>query len=179
MTEKKRARVDWDAVERDYRAGSFTLRELASKYGCSHQAIAKQAKAGGWTQDLTKAVRAATNARLIQEQVAKQVAASGQAVANAVISVAEANTQIILKHRRRLDRLNEDADKAREKLIELADGIANIREAAAYVSALEASARTTKIVIEAERKAFNLDEDQDGDGDKAGVTVNIVKFSDA
>lgn len=154
---KERRRVDWDAVERDYRTGSFTLRELAAKYGGSHQAIAKQAKVKGWTQDLTKAVRAATNARLIEKAVAEKVAESGQQVANAVLAVAEANTQVILKHRQRLESLVGDAEAARAKLVEMIGSVADVREAATLVGAIESLSRTTKNIIDKEREAFNLD----------------------
>lgn len=94
-----RKRVDWEAIERDYRTGQFTLRELAAKHGGSHQAIAKRAKAAGWTQDLGDQIRQATSARLVADLVDKEVAKSGQAVANTVVVAAEVNKQVILGHR--------------------------------------------------------------------------------
>lgn len=161
----RRTRTDWDAVERDYRAGNMTLRELASKHGGSHQAIAKKAKAAGWSQDLTKAIRAATNARVIADTVAKQVATSGQEVANVVLAAAELNKQVILGHRTALRQLAQDALNARQKLLTMAESAADIRETATVVSALEASARTLKLVIDKEREAFSLN-DQDDPADK-------------
>lgn len=98
----KRKRIDWEAVERDYRTGKFTLRELADKHGGSHQAIAKQAKKRKWTQDLGDQIRLATNAKLVANLVAKEVASGGQAVANVVLAAAEINTQIILGQRTRV-----------------------------------------------------------------------------
>jgi predicted DNA-binding protein YlxM (UPF0122 family) len=102
MTEKAaqpKRRADWDAVERDYRTGKFTLRELADKYGVSHQAIGKQVKTKGWTQDLSTAIKQATNAKLVAELVDKEVAKGGQEVAKTVLAAAELNKQVILKHR--------------------------------------------------------------------------------
>lgn len=46
MSERKT--VDWEAVERDYRAGVLSLREIATRHGCSHVAITKRAKRDGW-----------------------------------------------------------------------------------------------------------------------------------
>jgi uncharacterized protein YjcR len=43
--------IDWNAIERDYRCGSLSLRELAAKHGCSHSAIANFAGRHGWTRD--------------------------------------------------------------------------------------------------------------------------------
>jgi len=45
-----RLSIDWEAVERDYRAGTLSLRELSRKHGCSHSAIANRAGREGWTR---------------------------------------------------------------------------------------------------------------------------------
>ena len=42
--------IDWLAVERDYRAGLLSLRELGQKHGCSHSTIANFASRHGWTR---------------------------------------------------------------------------------------------------------------------------------
>jgi hypothetical protein len=42
--------IDWRSIEQDYRSGSFSLRELAQKHGCSHSAIANFAGRHGWTR---------------------------------------------------------------------------------------------------------------------------------
>ena len=109
--------TDWQAVERDYRTSQFTLRELATKHGVSHQAIAKQAKKNAWTQDLAIAIKQATNAKLVQDLVDTQIAIGGQQVANAVLVAAEVNKQVILGHR---SDLKETRDVAMNLLGELA-----------------------------------------------------------
>lgn len=91
--------TDWDAVERDYRTGKFTLRELSTKYKITHQIIGRHAKDHGWTKDLGVAIKLATNAKLVQDLVDKEVAKSGQEVDNAILAAAEVNTRVILKHR--------------------------------------------------------------------------------
>lgn len=94
-----RRRVDWDAVERDYRTGKFTLRELAEKHGVSHVAVGKQAKKNRWSQDLADKIRQATNAKLMQALVAREVTAGFQEVTETVAAAAEVNTRVILGHR--------------------------------------------------------------------------------
>jgi uncharacterized protein YjcR len=44
----KRPRIDWPAIERDYRSGAMSLREMADKHGCSHSTIANCAGRRGW-----------------------------------------------------------------------------------------------------------------------------------
>lgn len=108
---KKRRDTDWEAVERDYRTGSFTDRELGAKYGCSHTAVQKHAREGQWQKDLQGAVKAATAAKLaeaevskvasekVAKQVAKQVASAIPATSQVVAALAEVNFQVLTRHR--------------------------------------------------------------------------------
>ncbi len=103
----RKIKTDWEAIERDYRTGKYTLRELATKHGPSHQAIAKQAKKNGWTQDLSAAIRQATNAKLVDELVNQEVAKGGQAVANTILAAAEIGKNVIMGHRKGLAELTD------------------------------------------------------------------------
>lgn len=159
-----RKRVDWEAIERDYRTGRFTLRELEAKHGTNNATIARKIKAdretdpARWQRDLTKAVRDATNAKLMEGLVSKEISKGQQEVSKTVLAAAEANTQIILAHRRQLRELGEYADKARAKLMELGDSVADVREAVALMAGVESYNRILKSRIEKEREAYALND---------------------
>lgn len=55
--EKRRRDIDWDAISRDYRAGTLSLREMAQKHGCSHSTIANFAGRSGWSRDASTPAR--------------------------------------------------------------------------------------------------------------------------
>lgn len=55
--------IDWNAVERDYRESSLSLRELACRHGCSHSAIANRANRLQWTRALPAQPKAAVPGR--------------------------------------------------------------------------------------------------------------------
>ena len=57
-TEKKRRRVDWEAIERDYRAGVKPLRQIADETGVSPAGILKKAKRLEWSRDLNAKIQA-------------------------------------------------------------------------------------------------------------------------
>ena len=105
-TAPDRRRVDWDAVDRDYRAGNLTVRELATKHGTNHATIVRRAKRLGLTRDLSEAVREATNARLIAETITREVTSavtkSHQEVTNTVMAAAEVNARVVMGHRQEL-----------------------------------------------------------------------------
>lgn len=96
---EKRRKIDWDAIQRDYRTGHFTLRELEAKYEVNNATIARKIKRDGWQQDLSEAVRQATNAKLISEMVSSEVSKGQQEISNTVLAAAEVNKQVILGHR--------------------------------------------------------------------------------
>lgn len=195
---KKRRDTDWAAVERDYRTGKFTLRELSKKYGPSHQAIGTQAKKREWTQDLGAAIKQATNAKLVAELVDKEVAAGGQEVAKTVLAAAELNKQVILQHRGDIKDAREVAAELLQELKEarllaehkelLAEILAGpgaepkdqneARKAVARALGLGSRVGSLKALAEAftklqtaERQAFGLD---DGDGDGGEKEKNAL-----
>lgn len=184
--ESKRRNIDWDAVARDYRLGQFTLREMAEKHGCSHQAIAKRAKEHGWTQDLGEQIKQATNAKLVANLVNQQVASGGQAVANVVLAAAEINTNVILGHRKGLNEITQvrnmllaQVGQAAANLPDLAEVIEMVRNPddngmdrandalrkalgrSALIDDLKKLAEVDEKVRKGEREAFNISSEAD------------------
>ena len=174
QTSRPKPKTDWEAVERDYRTGKYSLRELGARHGADHGLISRKARKEGWTQDLSAAIRQATNARLAESLVSTEVNESHQKVNAVVVASADVNTRIILGHRTRLTDLAGAVDQARAKLLELGDSVADIKEAATFVQAVGNLASATKTLLEQERKAHNLD-DAPPDDEKTAHTVK-VKF---
>lgn len=124
----KKPAVDWEAVERDYRTGQFTDRELGARYSVSHTAVQKRAKKGEWQKDMAGAVRAATEAKLAEHEVAKvasaqvakqvaaQVAKALPATTAVVAALAEVRSAVEIRHR---DDLRATRDVALSMLAEL------------------------------------------------------------
>lgn len=180
-TPPKKPKPDKGAVERDYRTGRFTLRELEAKHGVNNATISRWAAKEGWTQDLSIAIKQATNAKLIAAMVQQECSAAQQDAAknaaNTVLAAADVNVGVLLSHQRRLAVLNADAEAARAMLLELGGTVKDVKTAAIYVSALESAARTTRIVIDAERKAFQLDEPDADESAKPQRRV-MIEFVD-
>lgn len=137
MTEAKKPPVDWEAIERDYRTGHYTDRELGARAGVSHTAIQKRAKKGEWQKDLAGAVRVATAAKMaehalskvvsktVAKQVAKQVASAVPATVAVVEVLAEGKASKLIQHQDDFDKLRQQNDAM---LAELASAGANAEE---------------------------------------------------
>jgi hypothetical protein len=190
----KRKKIDWEAIKRDYRTGKFTDRELEAKYGIPHETIVRartrdrKKDPASWPQDLSKAVREATNAALMTDLVTKEITKGQQNVTNTVLAAAELNKQVILKHRSDIeatrlvafDLLKEVKDSAllteeKELLTQILAGEGAeprdeaqartvVQKALAFgnrVASVKALAETFVKLQDSERKAFGL-----GDGEK-------------
>ena len=115
-TAPKRPKIDWEAVERDYRTAKFTLRELADLHGIVHTTISRRADKNGWTQDLAHAIRQATNTKLIQEATQQACTTAHQNATNTVLAAAEIGKNVILGHRKDIARTREVAASLLEEL---------------------------------------------------------------
>jgi hypothetical protein len=66
---KKRNKIDWESIEKEYRAGQLSIREIARQHSCSDAAIHKKAKLKGWERDLTKRIQQRVSTKLVSEEV--------------------------------------------------------------------------------------------------------------
>lgn len=201
---KEKQITDWDAVERDYRTSQMTLREMASKHGCSHGRIAQRAKREKWNRDLSGAIKQATDAKLIEASVNSLLTSKAnqatQDLTNVVMVAAEANTQVILGHRiglRRITTIKEmlldQIEQAAENMADLADVIEMVRTPdengidrandalrkvlgrSALVDDLKKLADVDEKVRKGEREAFNIDSTPPPESD--AFTTLLLKIS--
>lgn len=60
------SRADWEAVERDYRAGTLSIREVAKKHGLSDTGVRKKATVQGWERNLSSRVNEQVRVALVR-----------------------------------------------------------------------------------------------------------------
>lgn len=176
-----RSKIDWDAVERDYRTGKFTLRELEAKHGVSYAQISRRSTKEGWTKDLREVIRQATDAALLHETVME----AQKDATETVVVAAELNKRLILGHRHDLQATRDVASallgelsraallaEDQEVLAQVLAGpgakpVEEFRARAAVAKALSVTARIGSVkqladafdkLQVAERRAFGLDD---------------------
>lgn len=174
-----RKKYDWEAVERAYRAGQLSIREISKKHGPTESNIRYRAKKYGWTRDLTQHVQKRTKDKLLRTDLRT---ANAQEDAAIVEEAAERGAEIIRSHRRDI---NDGRDMCGMLLQELREGtqhhesLGDIIEKQADDEEWDAKARSAarraislpsragvmrdlansmKVLQGLERTAFNLDD---------------------
>ena len=192
-----KAIVDWERTELDYRAGVKTLRQIADEYGISEGSIRKRAKREGWTRDLSIRIQAKAEELVRKEAVRKVVRKEQSAYHEREVVEAngQAVADVILGHRKDIRRtmlLVLDMTSNMEKLIkpecqEMLDqlgvlmckpddrGVDKLNELYNYIISLpnlvkmtKSLAETLRILIDAQRKAFGIDDKYNPNDDAGG-----------
>lgn len=182
---------DWEAIERAYRAGLLSIREIASAHGITHGAINKRAKRDGWERDLKAKIKAKADALVSKRSVSTEVSTKTPDTEREIIELnAEVIANIRMAHRgdisrsRRLtnklldelESLTDEQGTIKELIDQLKDGdhedgdaMADVLALAKKMSALPARtktmkelAETLKTLVALERQAYDLDVKQGG-----------------
>lgn len=192
-------RTDWEAIERDYRTGRFTLRELELRHGRSASQICRRAQGEGWTKDLREVVRRATSAGIIRD-LAGEAATSAQADTTAIVlAAAQAQRDVILQHRKdcalarsiatallaelseagavrtRVERLLAQVPDALDERTRAAllDDLREIGRLHLRVGSMQRLADTLQRLHQLERRAFGIGDDEDSGADPLGAMSEV------
>ena len=116
--------IDWESIEREYRVGIRSLKDIGAEFGVSDAGILKRAKKDGWSRDLTDRIRARAEAKVrasaVSDEVSAQTAATEREIVEAVANV-QASAQ--LNQRRDVSRSRSIVQKLFAELEGQIDGI--------------------------------------------------------
>lgn len=151
------AKPDWEAIESAYRAGSLSIRAIGEKHGVNHATILKRAGKEGWQRDLTEQVRTATKAK-----VTKSVTKDGNQSpvvtdAEIVDQASDEAAAVVMAHREGLAAWRGITNKLRDFL---EDAEITDENHGAMSRSITAGVDAQIKVINAERKAYNLDTEE-------------------
>ncbi|MFP4104830.1 MAG: hypothetical protein ACLFVU_01975 [Phycisphaerae bacterium] len=158
---------DWEAIERAYRAGSLSIRNIADQHGVSDTAIRKRATKHGWQRDLTEKVQKAARDKLVRREVrgdgSHEQARTDEEIVEQASSEAAA---VVLRHRAGLAQWRGISDKLCAALAEMDVTEENHDK---FSRSLNAGVDAQLKVIKGERQAYNLDDPGEGEDDTQRV----------
>lgn len=183
--------ADWESIEKDYRAGVLSIREVGKLHSVSDTAIRKKAKVEGWQRDLTARVAEVVRSELVRSEVRT---ASPQTEREIIEVAAATVVQIVRGHRGRIRQGNELVDLLTKQLIDVAgkrdefegdieiacrddkspERFSRLMKAVSlekHAAIAVNLANATKTWVGLERQAFNI---EDGSGGGSPQDVDVV-----
>ena len=105
-------KIDWEAIEIDYRAGIKTLRDIAEEHSITHGAINKRAKRDGWTRDLNAKIKAKAAFLVSKSLVSRTVSKEKRILESEIVEANALDSATI--------QINERKDVARARSVSMA-----------------------------------------------------------
>lgn len=178
----RRSDIDWEAIEKDYRADVLTLREIAAKHGVHKTSISDRVKRHGWKKNLTNAIRRRALEKissidveeLIEDTAQESVQESARRIKSAVEQVADITVGVIVNHRKLIGRNIEISNRIETKIAMMLDQAAEIKDVVALSNAHKANVESKSKLITLERQAYNIDSSTDGENKQIGIEVSFV-----
>lgn len=200
MTTEKKA-PDWERIEKDYRAGILSVREIAGYAGVSHTAIQKRAKTYGWERDLKAKIHAKADALVARREVASKVASRSLETereiidgnADSVANVRMAHRGDIARGRRLTNKLLDELEGLtdnRDLFEELGELMRNpddngqdkrndlyqkVIDLPARTKTMKELAETLKTLVSLERQAYDIVSDPTG-GESSSAPMGMGDF---
>jgi hypothetical protein len=178
MAERKP--IDWEAIEREYRAGQLSIRAIASEHGITDTAIRKKAKEFGWKRLLADKVREEVREKLVRGG-SHEPRADDEDIIDGASSI---GVEVVLSHRKDIGQLRGIASILAGRLAEYLQGGEPdgkfIGDKESVGDLLEKLTRVRAKLIPLERQAFNLDEDglSDEPATKRDIAAAARKLSE-
>lgn len=168
--------TDWEAIEREYRAGQLSVREIARRFDVSEGAIRKKAKTDGWSRPLADKVREAVREKLVRADGTQDGTQSQRANDAAIVEAAALRGfDVATSHRKDLQQLHGLKRVLAERLsIVLQGGDPGgvcLGEKESAGDLLEKLSRVNSRLIPLERQAYNLDASGGGDDPASPVAI--------
>lgn len=163
MAEKRK--TDWEAIEREYRAGQLSNREIAARFGVTEGAIRKKAKAAGWDRPLAGKVRQAIAEKLVRTDGTHAGTQSPRVSDREIIEgAALRGFEVVQSHRRDISQLTAISNILATRLAAVlnsdpVDGRC-LGEKESAGDLLEKLTRVRARLIPLERQAYNLDAEE-------------------
>ena len=173
----KKTPYDWEAIEKDVRAGILSLREISRRHKAPESSIRKKIKNNGWERDLTDQVLKRAQAKLLRNKVRRGNATDAEIVEEK----SEEVVGVIESHRKDITCLKVEEQKILKELgakpkrlwVGQYQGVIITKEleiaATERAAALNNLANVQHKRIALERQAYNL-------GDKGALDELIEKL---
>lgn len=202
----KKKQIDWDKIERDYRADVLSIAQISRESGAPSSTIRARAKRLGWSRNLTARIKSKADEIVNQDAIKNAVANIQASEEQTIEENARLTAGVRLAHRKDINRarlatvtLLEDLEAmigqdGRESLAELLkalvdEGLIEERDSTAIAAYKKATGLSQQIAnmqkladtmtkfVALERQAWNLDNLDDSSHDPLKTLLDSIASS--
>lgn len=202
----KKKQIDWDKIERDYRADVLSIAQIARESGAPSSTIRARAKRNGWSRNLTARIKSKADEIVNQDAIKNAVANIQASEEQTIEENARLTAGVRLAHRKDISRarlatvtLLDDLEAmigqdGRESLAELLkalvdEGLIEERDSTAIAAYKKATGLSQQIAnmqkladtmskfVALERQAWNLDNLDDSSHDPLKTLLDSIASS--
>lgn len=202
----KKKQIDWDKIERDYRADVLSIAQISRESGAPSSTIRARAKRLGWSRNLTARIKSKADEIVNQDAIKSAVANIQASEEQTIEENARLTAGVRLAHRKDINRarlatvtLLEDLEAmigqdGRESLAELLkalvdEGLIEERDSTAIAAYKKATGLSQQIAnmqkladtmtkfVALERQAWNLDNLDDSSHDPLKTLLDSIASS--
>ena len=160
-----RKKIDWEAIEADYRVGYISVNQLAKNHGIIEGAIRKKAQKGNWPKDLSAKIKAAADRKVLIAQNNKVRNTDEVRTIlfedNEIALVDRASTlqaEKIEEHIKSLEELHSMAEKLGSKFSVMIDSAADSKDIASATQTFKSYVETQGRIITLDRQVYNIED---------------------
>lgn len=170
---KYRKKVDWESIEPEWAAGQLSKSEIGRRHDVSVPAMIKHFEKDGLVYgSLRSSIRLKIDAKLVENPDEVKAQVKGFKPADVIDDAAEIGANVIRLQRKDIAQQFERKARAEKLLdkIKIPEGdeelsLEDVQSVKIYAETLGSLVRTMGILIDKQRQAYSLDEEQAGSSD--------------
>lgn len=162
------AKYDWEAVEKSYRTGKYSNRQLAKMHGVSESGLRGRIKKDGWSKDLSAPVNQRIKDKLVtgpsddsverpsDEEIIEAAATTGASIVFEHRAYAKSSREVVGSL---LSKLKEQVEQEYMKVQAFGE-VVEVDIPLDYMGkVISAATQSLERIVKIERQAFRLDDD--------------------
>ena len=179
----RRSDIDWEPIERDYRAGKLSIVAVAKAHGVSRTQLNAKAKNEGWTRDLSEAIAERTKAKiavidvaqLVEQSATQSANQSAKTIQSAIEQASDIAAGIIIKHRAGIRLDMERAETVSELLEDALSQADGIKDILTVTQAIKNLSDVRCKLRDQERTIYGLDKDKPADTGLSKESISTLR----
>jgi hypothetical protein len=165
--------IDWEAIEKEYRAGQISVCAIARQNGITETYVRKRAKKEGWERNLQDRIKKRVREKMVRVREPEKIPVSEETIveeaASRTLQVIDVHRKVVVRRREAIEAVSDYMENTLQQLDTKELDIFAIKELSIIERNLAGAIDT---LVGIERKAYGMD---DKDAGEEGQNILIIE----